>query len=63
MCENRGLVIEFNIGQRVFDKFCGEYGTVIECVGDSEILIQYDQDFGCNTSVDLVSVQDLILAD
>lgn len=38
-------------GQRVFDAECGEYGTVLQYISKNTVAVEYDRDWGCDSSV------------
>ena len=52
---------KYKEGDRVFDKYCGEYGTVIG-YEDHLVKIAYDQDHGCDSNVDYAGEENLIPA-
>ncbi|MDR0286412.1 MAG: hypothetical protein LBI03_01695 [Clostridiales bacterium] len=49
---------KYKEGDRVFDKDCREFGTVIGyCAG--LVKVAYDQDNGCDTNIDYADENDL----
>jgi len=53
----------FNVGQRVFDKECGEFGKVNRVVSKGIIEVAYDHEWGCDSNLDFTNVDDLELDD
>lgn len=52
----------FCSGARVFDRECGEYGTVLHFLSRSVVAVQYDQDYGCEKNTCAVDLEHLELA-
>ena len=50
---------KFKTGQRVFDKGCGEYGTVVNYTESGDVVVEYDHDFGCDSNIDECPEEDL----
>ena len=50
---------KFKPGQKVFDTDCGEFGTVLHYTSESAVAIEYDHNWGCDTSVDIADEKDL----
>ena len=50
---------KYKEGDRVFDTYCGEYGTVIGYDG-CLVKIAYDQDCGCDSNIDYAGEENLI---
>ena len=44
-------------GQRVFDTDCGEFGAVLQYVSETTVAVEYDHDWGCDSSVCEVPVE------
>ena len=51
---------KYKKGDRVFDTFCSEYGMVAGHYKDL-VKVEYDQDCGCDSNLDLAEEKDLEL--
>lgn len=49
----------FYTGERVFDKECSEYGTVLQYASRSSVIVRYDQDYGGEPNTCAVDVEHL----
>ena len=53
---------QFKKGDRIFDTYSGEFGTVVE-YQYGLVRVEYDQNYGCDSSIDFSNENNLELAE